>query len=1337
VALAVVAVGLPVLGGSSAQAAVCDPPVTNKVACENTHPGTPESQWRVTPDDDIAGFTTDISVNAGGQVSFKVLSKVSQTYDIRIYRLGWYGGNGARLIGAVSNVQKQNQPFCATDATGLYDCANWAVSATWTVPSTAVSGLYYAVLHRNDTGGENEVFFVVRDDASQSAMLFQTSDITWQAYNRYEVDQSHPGSSLYSGVGPGPAGSAWMVSYNRPLQGPGDENLPFNAEYPMIRFLEQNGYDLSYQAGVDTDRLGAAVLAQHDVFLSVGHDEYWSAGQRANVESARAAGVDLAFFSANEVFWKVRYQADSAGAAYRTIVCYKETKANAKIDPSPAWTGTWRDPRFSPPSDGGRPENALIGQQFIMNGRRDDSLQVPSAYGKMRLWRNTPLASLPSGQTYSFAPGTLGYEWDTYADNGSQPPGVAQLSRTTVTVPPGLEPSDKFLLLNYGDEYGPGTATHSLTLYKDQSSGALVFGAGTVQWSWGLDDYHEFQTGSPTSDVRIRQATVNLFADMGVQPATLASGLVAASASTDTAAPTVTVGTPSPDPPVVGTATTFTGTVSDAAGKVAGVEVSVDGGTSWHPAAWQAGAANWSYVYTPNHSGPLTVKVRAADDSANLSAPVSQGFTVAMRDCPCSIWNDSVVPANPATSDPSAVELGVKFRSDVAGYVRGVRFYKGAGNTGTHTGSLWTTAGALLKTGTFANETASGWQTLTFPHAVAIAANTTYIVSYHTNTGHYAAESGAFANQSVYNEPLTATQNAAADPNGVYRLGASGFPDSTYGATNYWVDVVFALDPGPDTQPPNVLGRSPAPGTPNATLAGPVTATFDEPVNPASLVFTVKQGGTTVPGSVSVSGDGTTATFTPSPALAGGTAYDVSVRAADPTGNLMPAADTWSFTTGQPRPPTCPCTVWDDFTSPAVANTQDPGPMELGTKVRFDINGYVTGIRFFKGSQNTGTHTGTLWSASGTALRTGTFSGETASGWQALTFATPVQVTANTTYVVSYHTNTGYYSSSAGYFGSQGSDYQALHALRSGVDGDNGVYRYGASGFPTSSYGATNYWVDVLFTNSLTGDTTPPSVTGTTPVAGATSVPLAGSLTATFDEDLDPGSITFTLKDGGGAAITGTVGYDAANRRATFAAAAPLAAGETYTASVRAADTSSNLMAAPVSWSFTTTTTQTCPCSLYSAATVPTVAAVADTGAYEFGTRFTSSVDATVTGVKFYKGPGNGGTHTGSLWSAAGALLATGTFTGETATGWQTLTFASPVPITAGQVYVASYTVSAGRYSADTTYFEQGPATSNPLVAPATAAGSGNGLYKAGSGFPDNTYRGTNYWVDVVVTTGG
>ncbi len=131
--------------------------------------------------------------------------------------------------------------------------------------------------------------------------------------------------------------------------------------------------------------------------------------------------------------------------------------------------------------------------------------------------------------------------------------------------------------------------------------------------------------------------------------------------------------------------------------------------------------------------------MRAVDDSANLSNPVTATLTVAQRTCPCGVFANSSVPTTSSTNDSSNLELGMKFQSGQSGYITGVRFYKGTGNTGTHTGTLWSAGGQQLASGTFTNETASGWQSMTFARSVAVQANTTYVVSYHAPNGHYAA----------------------------------------------------------------------------------------------------------------------------------------------------------------------------------------------------------------------------------------------------------------------------------------------------------------------------------------------------------------------------------------------------------------------------------------------------------------------------------------------------------------------------------------------------------------------------------------------------------------------
>ena len=630
--------------------------------------GTPKSEWDIAGvgDESIQGFATQMSVNAGTPVQFKIDTN-ARAYSIKIYRLGYYQGKGARLVDTISPsaALPQNQPACATDAdTEIYDCGTWAVSASWTVPSTAVSGVYIARLIRTDTGGDSHIPFIVRNDGSTSQVLFQTSDTTWQAYNSYG------GSSFYTGKD---NGRAYKLSYNRPFATRGTVNgrdFLFSNEYPMIRFLEENGYDVSYVSGLDTS-VDPALLPKHKVFLSVGHDEYWSKAQRDNVVAARNGGTNLAFFAGNDVYWKTRWEPsqDGSGTANRTLVCYKDTWAGSPIDPVTP-TPTWRDPRFGDLGHG--PENSLIGTQYQANSV-DLAIKVSAEEGKLRLWRGTSLGSQSSGSTATLAAHTVGYESNEDVDNGYRPAGLIRMSTTTGPTPE--------YLTDFGNTVVPGTTTHHLTMYKAPGNGGLVFSAGTIQWSWGLDENHDGTAGA--ADPRIRQATVNILADMSAQATTLASGLTAATKSTDSTAPTSTITQPTSGSTIApGDLITVKGSASDVGGRVGGVEVSVDGGATFHPAD---GRESFTYTGLLTGSGPGAIQVRATDDSANIQATTTK-ITVT-SDCPCSLFG-ALTPITPATADTSAVTLGTKFTVASNGFITGLRFYKGTGNTGTHTGTL-------------------------------------------------------------------------------------------------------------------------------------------------------------------------------------------------------------------------------------------------------------------------------------------------------------------------------------------------------------------------------------------------------------------------------------------------------------------------------------------------------------------------------------------------------------------------------------------------------------------------------------------------------------------------
>ncbi len=1278
-------------------------PTGNKVACENSKPGTSPEIWDDVSgagDDSIQGFATDISVNVGQRVDFKIDTDAS-SYTVDIYRIGYYQGNGARKITSVnpSASLPQNQPSCITDpATELFDCGNWGVSASWNVPSTAISGVYIAHLKRTN-GDTSHITFIVRDDASTSQVVFQTSDTTWQAYNTYG------GSSFYTG---GANGRAYKLSYNRPFAtrtGTTARDFFFANEYPMVRFMEKNGYDVSYMAGVDTHRRGQ-LIRNHKVFLSVGHDEYWSGPQRANVESARDAGVNLQFLSGNEMYWRTRFEpsADASRTANRTLVSYKETWGNDKIDPSPEWTGTWRDPRFAPASQGGgRPENALTGTAYMVN-HDDLRVTVGAAEGKLRMWRNTALANLPAGASQPLAPHTVGYESNEDLDNGFRPAGLIRLSTTTGPTPE--------YLLDYGNTVAPGTTTHNTTMYK-APSGALVFSAGSVQWTWGLDSEHDSPYAPEPADVRMQQAQVNLLADMGAQPNTLSAPLVAATKSTDTTAPTATISTPASGASLAnGTNLTVTGTASDVGGRVAGVEVSTDGGTTWHPAQ---GTTAWTYTSVLKGQGTVSLRVRATDDSANIGAAATRNVTV---QCPCSIFG-AEVPKTPATDDGSPTELGLRFSPTVAGFISGARFYKGVGNGGTHQASLWSSTGQLLARGSFVNETATGWQTVQFASAVPVAAGQTYVVSYSAPQGRYAVRGNAFYERPVLAGPLRVAGGFGAEAAGVYaNLGQ--FPSSSFGSSNYYVDALFTTT---DQSPLSATGQTPLADSSSVPVTTTVSATYSKPLAAGTAGITVKDAlNNTVAGTTAYNATTRTITFTPNAPLNGFVRYTATLSGTDTIGQQITGGKTWSFTTAKPAGPpgVCPCSLFDDSTVPTVLEDSDQAAVSLGVRFSPSVNGTVTGVRFYKGPNNTGTHTGALWRADGTQLATGTFTGESSAGWQTLTFAQPVAVTANTEYVASYRTTVGRYSVTPNGFGSANLSKPPLQ-----VAGDSGSYTYG-TGFPSSS-SPSNYMVDVLFSKSAS----PLTVVAQEPAPGAVEVSRGSKVKVTFSTAVNAGS-TMTLKQGA-TTIPGSAQLSSDGTALTFTPTSALPGAADLTVSLSGVTSTEGVALPTQTWTFRTRSAADPATQSLFGAQVPAVPSADESSPVELGAAFVPSKNGRVTGIRFFKGTGNNGVHKGSLWSSTGTKLAGVTFVGETASGWQTATLSSPVDVTAGTTYVVSYLAPQGHYSYTPGFFNE-PLVSGDLTAP--AGNNGRYLYGAAGGFPTNSWGSTNYFVDIVFEKG-
>jgi hypothetical protein len=665
----------------------------NEIVRENCLPGSPQAEWHAPASALIRGFTTEISIDKGEEVHFLVDTpgQSGVHYDLDIYRLGYYQGQGARKIRSFLNLVSVSQPDCSelvptpsldpgNDAALITNgrVCNWSSPVIWQTSEVPeiVSGLFMAKLTRRDITppASSLVFFVIRDDDRDSEILLQTSDTTWQAYNAgpkfpnatpvppgclpggYPAESYlHEGAALYprnlflpndpsvNGV----AGRAYKVSQSRPhvfsfgfscdgsrMDWDSAQNLVFDFEYPLVRFLEKNGYDVGYIAGRDVARTPTLLLGPpgglppHKIFVTSGHDEYWSGEQKATIEAARNAGVHLASFAGNQGYVKIRWEDD-----FHSIVCYRDgwdpSRPVLKLDPlAGVTTGLFRDPRFgaplNPSLDGYRPENATFGQLTSLYAA-DAPIAVPDL--SLRQWRGVtnPATVQCIPPPFGAECRLLGPEIDGDADNGFRPHGLFHLSSTTLENQSHAD--------GYFSQFERGQSArveHHLTLYRatppPNGEGALVFSAGTMRLQWGLAGMAGYAGVLASHPVvpGLQQLVVNVFADMGVQPGSLQEpGVVAAAQSTDTSAPVATMTTQASGTARALETLIVSGIASDTggsnpSGKVAAVEVSTDGGGSWHPTN---GRGSWQFSFTPcSTSGSISVKARAVDDSGNVGA---------------------------------------------------------------------------------------------------------------------------------------------------------------------------------------------------------------------------------------------------------------------------------------------------------------------------------------------------------------------------------------------------------------------------------------------------------------------------------------------------------------------------------------------------------------------------------------------------------------------------------------------------------------------------------------------------------------------------------------------
>ncbi|HKW35527.1 MAG TPA: N,N-dimethylformamidase beta subunit family domain-containing protein [Candidatus Acidoferrum sp.] len=447
------------------------------IKAENAKPGT--TRWQLTNaarGREIEGFASATSVNRGEDISIFV-NTTDRVYLMEFFRLGWYGGQGGREVqpAVVLEGIKQAMPLPDPE-THLLEC-QWHDPYVLHIPNSSdptewASGVYLVKLTGVQSGKQSYVIFLVRDDERVSDLLYQSSVTTFAAYNNWG------GWSLYTHP------RAYMVSFNRPYArdfGAGDF---FRWEYNMVRFLEREGYDVTYATNIDTHARGR-LLMSHKGFLSVGHDEYWSWEMRNNVEAARDSGIGLGFFGADASYWQIRLQPSALStASNRTIVCYKSVlldplATDQNPDNQRRTTTLFRDPPVN------RPEDSMVGIMFESTFAQNYDVVVTDATSWV--FENTGL------RDGDHLPGLLGDENDRLF--GNAPPSTAVIAHSI-----------------YQDVFGQNRYADIATYTAP--SGGTVFATGSMRWNWGLDDFTT-RWHAVLTNAAAQQATRNVLRKLG------------------------------------------------------------------------------------------------------------------------------------------------------------------------------------------------------------------------------------------------------------------------------------------------------------------------------------------------------------------------------------------------------------------------------------------------------------------------------------------------------------------------------------------------------------------------------------------------------------------------------------------------------------------------------------------------------------------------------------------------------------------------------------------------------------------------------------------------------
>ena len=720
---------------------------SNPITIENQQPGTTSWQfdnYNKELHHEIEGYASLTSVNKGGQISFMVSLSANAQYTMNIYRIGYYftgtnpdgstcTGCGGRLMQSIGPLNGSTQPACPTTTSGadfgMIEC-QWTPGYTLTVPTSWTTGNYLVKLKRLDDNLENYMTFVVRDDSSTADIVYSMDVTTWQAYSYWGgAGNNNIGYNLYGEFNDSTQGfvgnnRAYTVSFDRPYMDQGSEDGAGNFmvwDYPMIHWMESQGYNITYVTDVDLDN-NPNLFNGHKVFVNTGHDEYVSDNMRANILNFITAGGNAAFFSADDISRRMTWANSISGQPDRREHCDKGALPNST-------TLDWR--ALTPP----QPENQITGS--LSNGA---AAAEPFLVYDATSWvfAGTGLVNyngkvITSGPGQNAIKGLIGYEFSERAVNDPT------LSAYTSYEPPGLQ--------QVGHSFVPASdngvnAWADTTIYTS-SGGGIVFSAGTIEWSWGVDSgfndgFCDCNIGFANTDSQIITANVlnrlvgGPAPKVSVNPTALSFGNQ--NLGTTSAAQTVTLTN-------TGTAALTINSIT-LTGANAG-DFSQTNTCPISPSTLAVSAScTFSVLFTPSANGARSASVSISDNAAGSPHTITLSGT-------------GVTAAPVVTLNPTSVTFG----NQNVGTTSATQTV-----TLTNTGTIPLTISSITLTGTNASDFAESDNCPITPSTLAVNANCTLSLTFTPSAN------------GARNASVSITDNAAGSPHTVPLSGTGVTP---------------------------------------------------------------------------------------------------------------------------------------------------------------------------------------------------------------------------------------------------------------------------------------------------------------------------------------------------------------------------------------------------------------------------------------------------------------------------------------------------------------------------------------------------------------------------------